>query len=222
MDWFTNFQQHIKIFLQLSVLKGHNQIRQFPRSRVKFDLFWCNHLCSEDMFKCNDLFRGQLPVTKEQLEPVLFDAATSIQRTTWSWEEVGGTICSWTLDKLKHRKLSLVCLGFTSINVPPMLKCPGSSAFRHTKCQESHLAAMSLRYYALCTLTRGQWGGTDVWCYIWVLFWGCRDLLSWTTKQDSTWGIRPKMSGATFGSPGGGAGWWRCRRLKRISWWREW
>jgi hypothetical protein len=70
------------------------------------------------MFKCNDLFRRQLPVTKEQLEPVLFDAPTSIQRTTWSWEEVGGTICSWTLDKLKHTKLSLVCLGFTSMNVP--------------------------------------------------------------------------------------------------------
>jgi hypothetical protein len=33
------------------------------------------------------------------------------------------------LDKLKHRKLSLVCLGFTSMNVPPMLKCP--IAFRH-------------------------------------------------------------------------------------------
>jgi hypothetical protein len=111
-----NFQLHIKIFLQFSTV--HNQTRQLPRSREQFDLFWCNHLCSEDMFKCNDLFQGQLPVTKEQLEPVLFDAPTSIQRTIWSWEEVGGTICSWTLDKLKHTKLSLVCLGFTSMNVP--------------------------------------------------------------------------------------------------------
>ena len=174
------------------------------------------------MFKHNDLFGGH--VTKEQLKPVLmqpplFRGHPELTITNLSWT---GRWKYLDLDKLKHRKLSLVCLGFTSINVPPMLKCPGSSAFRHTKCQESHLAAMSLRYYALCTLTRGQWGGTDVWCYIWVLFWGCRDLLSWTTKQDSTWGIRPKMSGATFGSPGGGAGWWRCRRLKRISWWREW
>jgi hypothetical protein len=37
------------------------------------------------------------------------------------------------LDKLKHRKLSLVCLGFTSMNVPPMLRCPGPSAFRHNQ-----------------------------------------------------------------------------------------
>jgi hypothetical protein len=37
------------------------------------------------------------------------------------------------LDKLKHRKLSLVCLGFTSMNVPPMLRCPCPSAFRHNQ-----------------------------------------------------------------------------------------
>jgi hypothetical protein len=67
-----NFQQHIKIFLQLSLLYITRPDYCFDQ-RNNFDLFWCNHLCSEDMFKCNDLFRGQLPVTKEQLEPVLFD-----------------------------------------------------------------------------------------------------------------------------------------------------
>ena len=79
------------------------------------------------MFKHNDLFGGH--VTKEQLKPVLMQpplfrghpGLTNISGTgRWNYLD---------LDKLKHRKLSLVCLGFTSMNVPPMLKCP--SAFRH-------------------------------------------------------------------------------------------
>jgi hypothetical protein len=72
-----NFQQHIKIFLQLSLLYITRPDYCFDQ-RNNFDLFWCNHLCSEDMFKCNDLFWGQLPVTKEQLEPALIDAPTSL------------------------------------------------------------------------------------------------------------------------------------------------
>ena len=82
------------------------------------------------------LFRGHVQtqwghVTKEQLKPVLMQpplfrghpGLTNISGTgRWNYLD---------LDKLKHRKLSLVCLGFTSINVPPMLKCPSPSAFKH-------------------------------------------------------------------------------------------
>ena len=154
-------QEHIKIFLQLSLLYITRPDYCFDQ-RNNFDLFWCNHLCSEDMFKCNDLFRGQLPVTKEQLEPVLFDAPTSIQRTTWSWEEVGETICSWTLDKLKHTKLSLVCLGFTSMNVPLCLKCPGPSAFRQYPNDRSCIWRPRLLGTMLCVPRLGGGGEEQV------------------------------------------------------------
>ena len=113
-----------------------------------------------------------------------FDATTSIQRTlNWqlliSQEQVGGTILD--LDKLKHTKLSLVCLGFTLMNVPRMLKCPGPSAFRHNQMSGVAFGGHVPWYYALST--RGQWGGTGVRSYTWVLFSGCRDPLSWTTTQ---------------------------------------
>jgi len=86
-----------------------------------------------DMFKCNDLFEGH--VTKEQLKPVLMQpplyrghpelTITNLSRTgRWNYLD---------LDKLQHRKLSLVCLGFTPINVPPMLKCPSPSDFMHVQ-----------------------------------------------------------------------------------------
>jgi hypothetical protein len=123
------------------------------------------------MFK-TDLFGGH--VSKEQLKLVLMQPPLFRGHSELTITNLAGT-GRWNyldLDKLKHRKLSLVCLGFTSMNVHVRVH------LGITKCQELHLEAMSLRYYALCTLTRGQWGGTDVWCYIWVLFWGCRDLLS--------------------------------------------
>jgi hypothetical protein len=56
------------------------------------------------------LFRGH--VTKKQLKPVLMQPPPFRGHSgTGRWNYLD-------LDKLKHRKLSLVCLGFTSINVP--------------------------------------------------------------------------------------------------------
>ena len=79
----------------------------------------------------NDLFGGH--VTKEQLKLVLMQPPLFRGHSELTITNLSGT-GRWNyldLDKLKHRKLSLVCLGFTSMNVPPMLKCPSPSAFRH-------------------------------------------------------------------------------------------
>ena len=86
----------------------------------------------EDMFK-TDLFGGH--VTKEQLKLVLMQPPLFRGHSELTITNLAGT-GRWNyldLDKLKHRKLSLVCLGFTSMNVPPMLRCPGPSAFRHNQ-----------------------------------------------------------------------------------------
>jgi hypothetical protein len=81
----------------------------------------------------NDLFGGH--VTKEQLKLVLMQPPLFRGHSELTITNLSGT-GRWNyldLDKLKHRKLSLVCLGFTSMNVPPMLKCPGPSTFRHNQ-----------------------------------------------------------------------------------------
>ena len=81
----------------------------------------------------NDLFGGH--VTEEQLKLVLMQPPLFRGHSELTITNLSGT-GRWNyldLDKLKHRKLSLVCLGFTSMNVPPMLKCPGPSAFRHNQ-----------------------------------------------------------------------------------------
>ena len=85
------------------------------------------------------------------------------------------------LGQTKAYKVKPGVFGVHIYERPPMLKCPCPSAFRQSKWQELHLEATFLGYYALCTLTRGRWGGTGVSSYTGVLFWGCRDLLSWTT-----------------------------------------
>jgi hypothetical protein len=46
-----------------------------------------------------------------------------------------------------------------------------------SNCQELHLEATSLGYYAPCTLTRGRWGGTYGCSCIGVLYSGCYDAL---------------------------------------------
>ena len=116
----------IKRTIQLAVM-------QPPLTRghvlMEWPLLRNSHLFLEDMFKCNDLFRGH--VTKEQLKPVVMQPPLFGGHPGLTITNISGT-GRWNyldLDKLKHRKLSLVCLGFTPINVPPMLKCP--SAFNH-------------------------------------------------------------------------------------------
>jgi hypothetical protein len=139
------------------------------------------------------LFRGhiqtQWPLWKtcnKGTVETCFDATTSIQRTPWTDNyNLSGT-GRWNyldLDKLKHRKLSLVCLGFTSMNVPPMLKCPGSSAFRHN--QMSGVTFGGHVPWVLCSVPwlGGSGEGTGVRSYTGVLYSGCRDPLSWTTTQ---------------------------------------
>ena len=85
------------------------------------------------------------------------------------------------LGQTKAYKVKPGVFGVHTYERPPMLKCPCPSAFRQSKWQELHLEATFLGYYALCTLTRGRWGGTGVSSYTGVLFSGCRDLLSWST-----------------------------------------
>ena len=88
------------------------------------------HLFLEDMFM-TDLFGRH--VTKEQLKLVLMQPPLFRGHSELTITNLSGT-GRWNyldLDKLMHRKLSLVCLGFTSMNVPPMLRCPGPRAFRH-------------------------------------------------------------------------------------------
>jgi hypothetical protein len=83
------------------------------------------------MFKRNDIFRGH--VAKEQLKPVLMQPPLFRGQHGLTITNISGT-GRWNylvLDKLQHRKLSLVCLEFTLINVPSMLKCPGPNAFKH-------------------------------------------------------------------------------------------
>jgi hypothetical protein len=89
---------------------------------MKLPLLRNNHLCLEDMFKCNYLFRGH--VTKEQLKPVLMQPPLFRGQPELTITDISGT-GRWNyldLHKLKHRKLSLVCLGFSYINVPPKLR----------------------------------------------------------------------------------------------------
>ena len=119
----------IKRMIQLAVM-------QPPLTRghvlMEWPLLRNSYLFLEDMFK-TDLFGGH--VTKEQLKLVLMQPPLFRGHSELTITNLAGT-GRWNyldLDKLKHRKLSLVCLGFTSMNVPPMLRCPGPSAFRHNQ-----------------------------------------------------------------------------------------
>ena len=119
----------IKRTIQLAVMqpplaRGH-VLMEWPLLRNCY-------LFLEDMFK-TDLFGGH--VTKEQLKLVLMQPPLFRGHSELTITNLAGT-GRWNyldLDKLKHRKLSLVCLGFTSMNVPPMPRCPGPSAFRHNQ-----------------------------------------------------------------------------------------
>ena len=88
----------------LPLFRGH--VQDWPLRRT------CNQRTVETCLMQPPLFRGHSELTITNL------AGTD----RWNYLD---------LDKLKHRKLSLVCLGFTSMNVPPMLRCP--SAFRHNQ-----------------------------------------------------------------------------------------
>jgi hypothetical protein len=57
------------------------------------------------------------------MQPPLFRGHPELTITNLSWT---GRWNYLDLDKLKHRKLSLVCLGFTSMNVPPVVQLRGS------------------------------------------------------------------------------------------------
>jgi len=125
--------------LIIASIKGTIQlaVMQPPLARghvlMKWPLLRNNHLCLEDIFKHNYLFQGH--VTKEQLKPVLMQPPLfrGQHELTITNISVTGRWNYLDLDKLKHRKLSLVCLGFTLINVPRMLKCPCPSAFKHNQ-----------------------------------------------------------------------------------------
>ncbi len=194
MEWLLLRNNHLfleDMFKHNYLFRGHATKEQLKLVLMQPPLFRGHVLMELPLEKQPPLFRGhvqtQWPLWRtcnQGTVETCFDATTSIQRTlNWqlliSQEQVGGTILD--LDKLKHTELSLVCLGFTLINVPRMLKCPGPSAFRHNQMSGVAFGGHVPWYYALST--KGQWGGTGVRSYTWVLFWGCRDPLSWTTKQ---------------------------------------
>jgi hypothetical protein len=72
---------------------------------MKLPLLRNNHLCLEDMFKCNYLFRGH--VTKEQLKPVFMQPPLFRGQPELTITDISGT-GRWNyldLHKLKHRKV---------------------------------------------------------------------------------------------------------------------
>ena len=87
------------------------------------------------------------------------------------------------LDKLQHRKLSLVCLGFTPINVPPMLKCPSPSEFMHVQMSGVTFGGHVPRVLC-CVPWLGDSGeGTGVCSYTGVLYSGVMNSSSHSFKH---------------------------------------